>query len=151
MLRSCGLGKQNNRNLSFLSPSVFILFFPLLPFLSCSLSLSVYQTVATFDLVFLCSLLGVGVAAVSRTVEKYYVRLSSSLQAEGETCYLTHTGRHLYPQHATILAWPPQHNFSANRASGKSDPLTGGQIDSLHMALNLSVCAVSVTVLFFFF
>lgn len=72
--------------------------------------------------------------------------MSGSLapKAEGGTCYLTQTGRHLYPQHAMILAQPPQHNFSVNTASGKSDPLTVGQIDSLHMALNLSVGAVSV-------
>lgn len=43
-----------------------------------------------------------------------------------------------------ILAQPPQHNFSVNTASGKSDPQTEGQIDSLRMALNLSVSVFSV-------
>lgn len=43
-----------------------------------------------------------------------------------------------------ILAQPPQHQLPVNTASGKSDPLTEGQIDSLHVALNLSVGDVSV-------
>lgn len=43
-----------------------------------------------------------------------------------------------------ILARPYEHHFSMNTANGKSDPLTEGQIDSLHMALDLSVCPVIV-------
>lgn len=40
-----------------------------------------------------------------------------------------------------ILALPPKDPVST--ASGKSDPLTEGQIDTLHMATNLSFDAVS--------
>lgn len=43
-----------------------------------------------------------------------------------------------------ILAQPLRHYFSAKTASGKSDPSTEGQIDSLHMALNTSVVDVIV-------
>lgn len=43
-----------------------------------------------------------------------------------------------------ILAQPPRHYFSVKTASGKSDPLTEGQIDSLHMALDSSVVDVIV-------
>lgn len=52
--------------------------------------------------------------------------LKSSLQAPVssvvvESCYLTHSGRHLYHQHAADLARPPLNNFSVNKASGKSE------------------------------
>lgn len=63
VLWSCGLGKRDISSLSFLYPSVFILFSPtplILSFLSCSLTLSncglERHVFPPFDLVFLLSL-----------------------------------------------------------------------------------------------